>query len=118
MAATVAVVVVALLHLWFCVLEAFFWTRPLGLKVFKLRPEQAQDSKVLAQNQGLYNAFLAAGLLWGLSPWTLDPLGVQTFFLGCVVVAGLVGGLTAGKGILVVQLLPGVVALVLVRLAA
>lgn len=106
---------VALLHIWFMVLEMFFWTKPLGLKTFGNSPEKAELSKVLAANQGLYNGFLAAGLIWGL--W-LGPAGthIQLFFLGCVIVAGLYGAATANKKILFVQALPAAVGLVLLLL--
>jgi putative membrane protein len=116
-AALVAVVVVALLHVWFFILESFLWQTPLGLKALKMTAEQAAATAVLAKNQGLYNAFLAAGLAWGVSPWAKDPVGVQTFFLGCVVVAGVVGAVTASRAILVLQALPGALALTLVLLA-
>jgi putative membrane protein len=104
---------VALLHLYFLVLEMFFWNKPLGRRVFGLSPEYAQASAALAANQGLYNGFLAAGLLWGL---VLGPVGfgVKVFFLGCVIVAGVFGALTVSSKILWVQALPGVVALTLV----
>jgi len=106
---------VALLHLYFLVLEMFFWNKPLGRRVFGLTPEFAQASAALAANQGLYNGFLAAGLLWGL---VLGPagFGVKIFFLGCVIVAGLFGAMTANRRILWVQALPGTVALLLVLL--
>ena len=112
-AGNVAVALVALLHLYFLVLEMFCWERPLGLRTFGLTPEFAKASRALAANQGLYNGFLAAGLLWGLS---LGPAGhaIKIFFLGCVVVAGLFGGSTANRRILLVQALPGAIALVLV----
>jgi putative membrane protein len=112
-AANIAVALVALLHLWFLVLEMFLWTRPLGLKTFRLTPEFAAASKSLAANQGLYNGFLAAGLVWGL---LLGPTGnaVKIFFLGCVIVAGVFGALTASRRILWVQALPAAVALALV----
>jgi putative membrane protein len=109
------IALVALLHIWFMVLEMFFWTKPLGLKTFGNSPEKAELSKVLAANQGLYNGFLAAGLIWGL--W-LGAAGthIQLFFLGCVVVAGLYGAATANKKILFVQALPAAVGLVLLLL--
>ena len=109
-AALILVALVALLHLYFLVLEMFLWTTPYGRRVFGLTPERAADSRVLAANQGLYNGFLAAGLLWGL--W-LGAAGVpvQVFFLACVVVAGVYGGLTASRKILLVQALPGFLAL-------
>ena len=92
------------------VLEMFFWTKPLGMKTFGQGPEQAEQSQVLAANQGLYNGFLAAGLLWGL--W-LGPAGthIQVFFLGCVLIAGLFGAATANRKILYVQALPAALGL-------
>ncbi len=109
----IAVASVALLHLYFLVLEMFLWTKPLGLKTFRLTAEFAAASKTLAANQGLYNGFLAAGLAWGL---VLGDAGnpIKIFFLGCVIVAGVFGGLTASRRILWVQALPGAVALALV----
>jgi putative membrane protein len=111
--ANIAVAVVALLHLYFLVLEMFFWEKPLGLRVFGLTPEFAKASRALAANQGLYNGFIAAGLLWGLS---LGAAGdsIKIFFLGCVVVAGVFGALTANRKILWVQSLPGAIAIALV----
>ena len=110
MLSTVLVALVALIHVYILVLEMFLWTRPYGRRVFGTTPEFAQASKVLAANQGLYNGFLAAGLLWSLG------LGdgarpVQLFFLGCVVVAGVYGAATASRKILFVQALPGAVAM-------
>ena len=115
-AANIAVALVALLHLWFLVLEMFFWTQPLGLKTFRLTPEFAAASKSLAANQGLYNGFLAAGLVWGL---VLGGAGnpIKIFFLSCVIVAGIYGALTVNRKILRVQALPGAVALALVLVA-
>jgi putative membrane protein len=112
-AAQVAVALVALLHLYFLVLEMFLWDKPAGLRAFGHSAEAAASSKVLAANQGLYNGFLAAGLLWSL---TLGTGGkhVSVFFLSCVVLAGLYGALTASRKILFVQALPGAVALTLV----
>jgi len=108
----IAVAVVALLHLYFLVLEMFFWEKPLGLRVFGLTPEFARASRALAANQGLYNGFIVAGLVWGLS---LGAAGdsIKIFFLGCVVVAGVFGALTANRRILWVQALPGAVAIAL-----
>ena len=115
-AANIAVALVALLHLYFLILEMFLWTKPFGLRTFGLTPEFAVASKSLAANQGLYNGFLAAGLAWGL---VLGSAGnpVKIFFLGCVIVAGVFGALTASRKILWVQALPGAVALALVLLA-
>lgn len=95
-AANIVVALVALLHCYFLVLEMFFWDKPLGLKVFRQTLEQAQASKVLAANQGLYNGFLAAGLFWGLS-LGVGGQPIKMFFLGCVVVAGVYGAVTVGK---------------------
>jgi putative membrane protein len=114
--ADVAVGLVAALHLYFLTLEMFFWNKPLGRKAFGLTPEFAASTAALAANQGLYNGFLAAGLVWGLSLGAAG-LSIQVFFLACVIVAGLFGGLTASRKILWVQALPGLVALTLVVLA-
>ena len=106
--ATVLVVLVALLHGYFLVLEMFLWTKPLGLKTFRNTPEKAETTRVLAANQGLYNGFLAAGLLWGLltSQWN-----VVVFFLLCVIVAALYGAWSVNKRIFFVQGLPAIAAL-------
>jgi putative membrane protein len=109
-AAQVLVALVALLHLYFMVLEMFLWNRPYGRRVFGLTAEFAAASRALAANQGLYNGFLAAGLLWGLYLGA-GGRAVQIFFLVCVVLAGVFGGLTASRKILLVQALPGAVAL-------
>ena len=115
-AASLFVGLVALLHLYFLVLEMFLWDKPTGRRVFGLPPEFAQASKTLAANQGLYNGFLAAGLVWGLS---LGSAGnaVKIFFLACVVVAGVFGAVTVNRRILFVQALPAAVALALVLLS-
>jgi putative membrane protein len=104
---------VAILHLYFLTLELFLWTKPSGRRTFGLTPEFAEASKNLAANQGLYNGFLAAGLFWGILAGT-GGFEFKVFFLGCVIVAGLFGGLTTSRKILWVQALPGVIALVLV----
>lgn len=113
--ANVAVALVAVLHLYFLVLEMFFWNKPLGRRVFGLSPEFAQSSAALAANQGLYNGFLAAGLLWGLVLGA-EGFAIKVFFLGCVIVAGVFGALTASRKILWVQAVPGIAALTLVLL--
>lgn len=105
------VVLVALEHLYFLYLEMFLWTRPKGLKTFGNTAERAEASKVLAANQGLYNGFLAAGLLWGLSYPGAAGVHIQMFFLACVIVAGIYGGLTVKKTILYVQGGPALLAL-------
>ena len=114
--ANIVVGVVALLHVYFLVLEMFLWDRPVGLRAFGQTLEAAKASKVLAANQGLYNGFLAAGLAWGLM---LGPSGtsVKVFFLSCVLVAGLYGAATASRKILLVQALPAAVGLGLVLLS-
>jgi putative membrane protein len=105
---------VAALHLYFLVLEMFLWTKPLGLTTFGNTPEFAEASKVLAANQGLYNGFLVAGLVWGVVDQRYD---VCVFFLGCVIVAGVYGAVTVSRRILVVQAVPALLALVAVLLA-
>jgi putative membrane protein len=114
--ASIMVGFVALQHLAFLVLEMFLWDKPLGRKVFGNSREGAKATKVLAMNQGLYNGFLVAGLVWGL---LLGAAGgaIQIFFLACVVVAGIFGGFTVSKKILLVQALPAAIALVLVFLS-
>ena len=114
--AEIAAALVALLHVYFLILETYFWTRPLGRRIFGLTPDFAAASKALAANQGLYNGFLAAGLGWGLALGQ-DGDAIKIFFLGCVIVAGIFGAITVGRKILWVQALPGIVALVLVWLA-
>jgi len=112
--AQVAVAIVAFLHIYFLVLEMFLWTRPQGLAAFGLTPEKAEASKVLAANQGLYNGFLGAGLLWG--QFLRPDFEVTIFFLVCVIIAGLYGAATASRKIFYVQALPAIIALVLLHL--
>jgi putative membrane protein len=102
---------VAALHVYFLVLEMFLWTTPVGQKAFARTREEQEASKVLAANQGLYNGFLAAGLVWSLVAGDLIALPIRTFFLGCVVVAGVYGGVTASKKILFVQAIPAAIGL-------
>ncbi len=111
--ANIAVACVAAIHLYILVLEMFLWTKPAGRKAFGLNPEFAQQTKVLAANQGLYNGFLAAGLLYGLAQGAAGH-SFQVFFLGCVLVAGLYGAATASKKILFIQAVPAAIALLLV----
>jgi len=106
----VLVALVALEHLYFLVLEMFLWTKPIGLKTFNLTAEFAEQSASLAANQGLYNGFLVAGLIWGLVS-IKDPEAIKIFFLSCVIVAGVFGAATASFSILYVQGLPAAVAL-------
>ena len=112
LAATLVAALVALLHVYFLVLEMFLWTKPYGRRVFGLTEERAQATKSLAANQGLYNGFLAAGLAWSLA---LGPDGsaIRMFFLGCVVIAGVFGAATANRKILYVQALPAALAIAL-----
>ncbi len=108
--ADILIGLVALLHLCFLVPGMFYWDKPLGLKMFAHGGDFARTSRVLAMNQGLYNGFLAAGLAWGL---LLGEAGyaIKLFFLGCVIIAGVFGGLTASRTILLVQALPAAIAL-------
>jgi putative membrane protein len=111
-AAAIVTVIVALLHVYFLVLEMFLWTTPYGRRVFGLTPEKAEATKSLAANQGLYNGFLAAGLVWGLS-LGVDGYAIKLFFLGCMVIAGIFGAATANRKILYVQALPAGLAVAL-----
>ena len=112
----IAVLFVALQHIAFMTLEMFFWNRPPGHKIFGLKPDFASSTRVLAANQGLYNGFLAAGLIWSLLSGQLA-FSLQVFFLGCVIIAGTFGGLTSNLRIIWIQALPGTIALILVFLA-
>ncbi|MBP2478831.1 putative membrane protein [Crossiella equi] len=107
----------ALIHVYILVLEMFLWTTPRGQKAFGLTPEFAQETKTLGANQGLYNGFLAAGLVWSLI--AADPVGYQAkiFFLVCVLVAGLYGAATSSKKILFVQAVPATLGLIAVLVA-
>jgi putative membrane protein len=114
--ANVVVGLVALIHVYILVLEMFLWDKPAGLRAFGQTREAAAASKVLAANQGLYNGFLAAGLVWGL--WLgAAGTGIKVFFLGCVLVAGIYGALTASRKILFVQAAPAAIGLALVLLS-
>ena len=111
--ANIAVALVALLHVYFLVLEMFLWDKPFGMRVFRLTPDFAKATKALAANQGVYNGFLAAGLAWGLILGAAgDP--IKIFFLCCVIVAGAVGAATVNRRILWVQALPAAIALGLI----
>ena len=111
MIAVVLIALVALLHFYFLVLEMFLWTKPMGLRVFNNTPEFAEASKVLAANQGLYNGFLVAGLVWGLWLGTTAGRPILFFFLGCVIVAGVYGAITVSRKIFFVQAVPALLAL-------
>ena len=116
--ASILVIAVALLHAYFLVLEMFLWQTPRGRRTFGTDEAFAARSATLAANQGLYNGFLAAGLAWGVL--ASDPVAfqVKVFFLGCVIVAGIYGGFTVSRRILLVQALPAAVALAAVIVAA
>ncbi|AAQ59109.1 DUF1304 domain-containing protein [Chromobacterium violaceum] len=116
LAAGIVIALVALLHVYFLILEMFLWDKPLGMKTFRLTPERARDTKVLAANQGLYNGFLAAGLLWGLWLGTAG-FQIKLFFLACVLAAGVFGAATANRRILLVQGLPAALGIALLLLA-
>ena len=107
---TILIVLVALLHFYFLYLEMFLWDKPRGMKTFRMTEEQAKQSKSLAMNQGLYNGFLAAGLIWSL--FTDD--SVKIFFLSCVIIAGIFGALTVSKRIFYIQALPAILGLIAV----
>lgn len=111
----ILVVLIALLHIYILVLEMFLWDKPYGLRAFGNTLQKARLTKVMAQNQGLYNGFLAAGLLWSLYAPESYALALANFFLGCVLVAGIYGGLTASKKIIYIQALPALVALIAVN---
>jgi putative membrane protein len=115
--ARILIAVVALAHLYFLILEMFLWTRPRTRAAFGMSESQAEATKVLAANQGLYNGFLVAGLVWSLIAPPQLAVPVAIFFLGCVIVAGLYGAATANKRILFVQAVPGAVALAAVLLS-
>ena len=114
--ATALVALVAIEHIYILVLEMFLWTKPAGLRAFGLTPEFAEQTAVLAANQGLYNGFLAAGLIWSLFRKD-DGFPLRVFFLGCVIVAGVFGAITAKPSILFVQAVPALIALILTLLA-
>jgi len=111
------VALVAVEHVWFAILEMVLWTKPLGLKTFQRTEAQQKESAGLAMNQGLYNLFLVAGLAWSLVTAEPTAHALKLFFLGCVVVAGVFGGLTVNKKILVLQAGPAAIGLVLTLLS-
>ncbi len=112
--ANIVIAVIAILHIGFLTLEMFLWTKPFGLKTFNMTKEVAESSATLAANQGLYNGFLAAGLFWGL---LAGDASIKIFFLACVLIAGIYGGLTAKRSILYMQALPALIGLILVFLS-
>lgn len=110
---TILILLVAILHIYFLVLEIFLWNHPIGYKTFATTPEFASASATLAMNQGLYNGFLAAGLIFGL---VKKNLSFKVFFLSCIIVAGIFGALTAKLSILFIQAVPALLALIFVLL--
>lgn len=112
--ANLLVALVAILHVGFLALEMFFWDHPVGRKRFGMTPEFSKESATLAANQGLYNGFLAAGLIWGL---VIHSTAIKIFFLLCVLIAGIFGGFTARRTILYIQALPALLALIAVFLS-
>ena len=112
--ADLVIAIVALLHIGFLVLEMFLWNHPIGRKTFRMTREAAESSATLAANQGLYNGFLAAGLVWGL---IAGDASFKLFFLACVFIAGVFGGFTAKRSILYIQALPALLGLVLLYLS-
>jgi len=116
--ATVLIVVVAAMHVYFLVLEMFLWRTPFGRRTFRTTAEVAESSAVLAANQGLYNGFLAAGLVWTLVWYgVVGGRAILTFFLACIVVAGIFGGLTVSRRIVLVQAVPAAIAAALLWLS-
>jgi putative membrane protein len=116
-AATVSVTLIGVLHIYILVLEMFLWTTKRGQKAFGMTPEYAAETATLAKNQGLYNGFLAAGLLWAAFADPAIAFQLKMFFLGCVAVAGVYGAATAARKILFIQTVPAVIAIALTVLA-
>ena len=119
LAANIVIAFVAIIHVYILILEMFLWDKPLGMKSFRLTPEMAKQTKVLAANQGLYNGFLAAGLMWSLYLGFIgtEATHIKMFFLACVLVAGIYGAATANKRILYIQALPAAIGLLLLVLS-
>jgi putative membrane protein len=116
--ANITITVVAILHLWFCILEIFLWQKPLGLRIFRMQKTFATQSASLAANQGIYNGFLCAGLIWGIfSNDPIQALHVKIFFLSCVIIAGIFAGITVSKRILFIQAFPAAIALALLNIS-
>jgi putative membrane protein len=118
LAAEIVIALVAALHIYFLVLEMFLWRTAFGRRTFATTPEFAQATAALAANQGLYNGFLAAGLVWALVWYGIGSgRAILTFFLACIVVAGIYGGVTVSRRILIVQAVPAVIAAALLWLS-
>jgi putative membrane protein len=111
--ANILISIVALLHIYILILEMFLWTKPMGMKAFRMNKERAESTAILAANQGLYNGFLAAGLIWSvLNPHETFSFQLSLFFLGCVLIAALYGAYSVGKKILLIQGVPAILALI------
>ena len=111
---TVLIALIGVMHVYIFVLEMFLWDTPKGMRAFGNNAEQAEQTKVLAKNMGLYNGFLAAGLFWSL---LAEPhVALANFFLGCVLIAGIYGGVTANKKIIYIQAIPALITLILLNL--
>ena len=116
--ATIVIAFVAALHVLFLILEMFLWRTPFGRRTFRTTPEQAETSAVLAGNQGLYNGFLAAGLVWALVAYgVVGGRPILTFFLACIVIAGIYGAATVSRRILLIQALPAAIGVALLWMA-
>lgn len=110
----ILIIIIAILHAYFLLLEMYFWDKPLGLKVFRMNLEKAKETKALALNQGLYNGFLVTGLIWSLIESNLIFSNqLQIFFLSCVLIAGIVGGLSVNKQIFFIQGFPALITLII-----
>ncbi|MFV5515933.1 DUF1304 domain-containing protein [Acinetobacter gerneri] len=107
---------IAILHIYILILEMFLWDKPKGLRAFGNTLEKAKATKIMAQNQGLYNGFLAAGLFWALCASDVMALPLANFFLSCVLIAGIFGGITASRKIIFIQSVPALLALIMVNL--
>jgi len=116
MIGNVLVGLIAVLHVYILILEMFLWDKPKGLRAFGNNLEKAKLTKVMAQNQGLYNGFLAAGLFWALCASEVMALPLANFFLSCIFIAGIYGGMTASKKIIFIQSIPAVLALLTINL--
>lgn len=116
MLSNILIALIGILHVYILVVEMFLWDKPYGLKTFGNTFEKAKVTKIMAQNQGLYNGFLAAGLLWSLIADPLYSTALANFFLGCVCIAGIYGGLTANRKIIFIQAIPALIALILLNI--
>jgi len=118
-AVDVLVVLILIEHLIFLILEMFLWTRPIGMKIFLMTKKEAEATKVLASNQGLYNGFLSMGLIWALLyPDPELSKELMLFFLGCISIAGIYGGISVKKIIFYIQALPALICIILILIVS